>query len=115
MAQLPPRAPCKKREVGAPGPALEAAPRHQPAFAPHIAALSISAPINFLKFALHLRVFDGMPERGHPVGGQPPVVVISGAAIPLLNVGVGDALAGEMADRINDGPMERSPDINEHA
>ena len=87
VVQLPARAPGEKRQFRARGPALQPARRHQPRSRHTFPRSSVHAPVNFMNCRFTLS-YGTLPERRYPIGAQPPVVVVAGLALPLLNIGV---------------------------
>ncbi len=63
--------------------------RHQPALPPHVAARAIHRPSRFSGIARFTSAYSTfVAQRIHPIRGQPPIVVVPGAALPLLDVGI---------------------------
>ena len=116
MPQFPPRAAGKQREFGALGPSLQT-PRAAPASVRATRCRACrSCPNKSSETARFTsRIFHVVAQRSHPVRRQPPIIVISGAALPLLNIGVSDALAGEMPHGIDNRAVKRTVNVHQHA
>src|ERR1700719_741613 len=121
MAQFAARPASEESKLGASRPPFEKSMRYEPSFAPDVAARSVRSPIDILERALHLRVFDTLAQRVDPLRREPPVVVVTVAAFPLLNVRISEAPAGEMLHRVQNGAVigtmhvdENSVDVEDH-
>src|SRR5947209_5812546 len=115
MPQLATRAAGEERELGTPRPALQAPRRHKPSFAPDVAPRSIGSPIDLLKHALHFGIFHFLAERVNPIGREPPIVVIAGTALPLLDMRISETAAGEMLHRVQNGAVKRAVDVDKNS
>ena len=94
VAQFPARAAGEERKFGAARPALQALVRDQPAFPRHISRAATSCPNRISGSALSLlRTEPPGPSDAIQSVVKSPVIVVAGAILPLVNFGVGDALA----------------------
>src|SRR5207245_9637967 len=115
MAQLATRAAGEERELGTPRPALQAPRWHKPSFPPNVAPRSIGSPIDLLKYALHFGIFDFLAERVNPIGREPPIVVVTGTALPLLNMHISEAPPGEVPHRLQNGAVKCAVDVDKNS
>src|ERR1700687_3555450 len=91
------RAPGEEIQLEALRPFFNLPRRHDQFFVSNVSGLAVAAPIEFLERRARFFVRSGVPERTYPRGNHAPVVVKTGLALPAMQLGIRDALAGNMA------------------
>ena len=94
--------------------ALQAGARQKP-FLASDEAIAIRSPIDFEEPLLHFCVLLLAAKRLDPSGRKFPIVVIAGKILPFVKLLVSDALAGEMADGLEDRFVKGFVDVDEDA
>src|SRR6266550_4712632 len=94
------RASGKEIQLEALGPFFNLPRRDHQFFVSHVPGLAVAAPIKSFERRPRLFVRSGVPERTYPRGNHAPVVVETWFALPAMQLGIGDALAGNIAHRL---------------
>jgi hypothetical protein len=109
-----PRASRKKIQFKPPRPFLNLSWRYNQFFVSNVPGLAVAAPVKFLECRARFCVRSGVPERTYPRGHHVPIIVETGLALPLMQLGERDALAGDVAHRLQRRPPVRASNVNKH-
>src|SRR6266436_9065284 len=95
--KLLPRAPGKKIQFKSLRPPRNLFWGYHQFFVSNVARLPVAPPIkSFERFARFV-IVGGMSERTYPRGHHGPIIVEAGLALPRMQLGVRDTLAGDVA------------------
>src|SRR5260370_20714126 len=96
-------------------PALNLPRRHEQLFVSHVSRLAVAAPIKSFEGRARLFVRSWVPKRTDPRGNHGPIVVETGLALPAMQLGIGDALARNIAHCLQSGTPIRAAYVHQYA
>ena len=108
------RAPGKKIQLETLCPLLNLPRRDHQLFVSHVSGSTIAAPIKSFERRARFFVRSRVPERTHPSGNHSPIVVETGFALPVVQLGIGDTLAGNVAYRLQSGTPIRAAHVHQY-
>src|SRR5258708_7806425 len=105
----------KKIQLEALRPFFNLPRRDHQLFVSNVPRLAVAPPIEFLKCRPRLLVRNGVPQRTYPRGYHAPVVVKTRFAFPPMQLRIGDALARDMAHRLERRAPVRAANVHQHS
>src|SRR6266404_4675979 len=113
--KLLPRAPGEKIQFKPLRPPFNLFWGYHQFFVSNVARLPVAAPIKPLERYARFLISGWVAERTYPRGHHGPIIIEAGLALPRMQLGIRDALPGDVAHRLQRRAPVRSAHVNENA